>query len=283
MTPALNEATGPRVFVNVPILNEIENIEALVTGVMSALAGYDYLLLIVDDGSTDGTLAYVDRMVTASGGRVALLQRRKLLRGCQRGAALLAGVEWALAHGPFDVFVEMDGDLSHRTEELRGVVEAVGQHRADVVIVSKYAQGAVVYGRTYGRRAISRICNVAVRSLICWDILDFSNGYRAFTRRAAALIPQFRIRYGSPIYLTEVLGIWLAHRLRVVEIPGTYVGRMEGLSKVRVNDYVKAAIGVFEIAARYRLTGFPRAAAAAGASPAAVGVGESAQARGQDG
>ena len=159
------------------------------------------------------------------------------------------------------MFIEMDGDLSHRTEELPRVVDAIAAGQADVVIVSKYVRGAAVHGRTVGRRLISRICNIAVRALIRWDILDFSNGYRAYTSRAAELIPRHRIRYGSPVYLTEVMGIWLSHGLRVAEISGTYVGRKEGLSKVRINDYVKAAIGVIEIATRFRVTGFPLAAA----------------------
>ena len=263
-----------RILVNVPILNEIENIDALMRGVAHALEGRDHVLLIVDDGSTDGTVEHVERAVASSDGRVALLRRSKKKRGCQRGSALLAGVQWGLSTGTFDIFVEMDGDLSHRTEELPNVVETIAAAKADVVVVSKYVPNASVYGRTFGRTVISRLCNAAVRALIHWDILDFSNGYRGFTRRAAELVVQHRIRYGSPIYLSEVMGIWLSHGLRVVEIPGTYIGRMEGLSKVRINDYVKAAIGVIEIAFRYRVRGFPRLDAEPGAV-AAAGIVES--------
>lgn len=278
--------TRPRVLVNIPILNEIENIETLVRGVEVALGGYDYTLLIVDDGSTDGTVEYLAGVTAVPGSRVTLLRRQKAVRGCQRGSALLAGVDWGLRSGNFDVFVEMDGDLSHRTEELPGLVDALARGPADVAIVSKYVAGAVVFGRTWGRTVISRICNTAVRALIRWDILDFSNGYRAFTRQAAASILQHRIRYGSPIYLSEVMGIWLSRGYRVIEVPGTYVGRMEGCSKVRINDYVKAAIGVIEITWRYRVKGFPAAATTGPASVAQVGIGESSAAaalRGRDG
>jgi len=251
--------TEPRILVNIPILNEIANIERLITGVTTTLAGFDYLLLIVDDGSTDGTIEYLDKVIPESNGRIVLLPRKKLFKGCQRGAALLAGLKWGLANGHFDIFVELDGDLSHRPEELPAGIMAIASGEADIAIASKYVAGSLVTGRTFGRNAISLICNLAVRSLIRWNISDFSNGYRFYNFRAASLIPRYVIRYGSPIYLTEVMAIWLSHKLRVVEVAGHYVGRNEGLSKVRYRDYFKASIGAIEIATRYRLTGFPEA------------------------
>jgi dolichol-phosphate mannosyltransferase len=245
-----------RILLNVPILNEIENIERLVTNVHKELEGLDYVLLIVDDGSTDGTLEYLEKVVPSSGGRIVVLHHQKTIPGCQRGAALLAGLRWGLGHGPFDIFVEMDGDLSHRPEELRDGIKSLAEREADIAIASKYVRGSQITGRTLDRTAISIICNAAVRSLIRWNISDFSNGYRFYNRRAASLIPQYSIRYGSPIYLTEVMAIWLSNGMRVVEIPSHYVGRHEGWSKVRWRDYAKAAFGVLEIALRYRVTGF---------------------------
>jgi dolichol-phosphate mannosyltransferase len=153
----------------------------------------------------------------------------------------------------------MDGDLSHRTEELRSGIDVIVADDADIAIASKYVAGSQISGRTAGRTLISVICNIAVRSFIRWNILDFSNGYRFYNRRAASLIPQYVIRYGSPIYLTEVMAIWLSHRLRVSEVPSHYVGRHEGFSKVILRDYIKAGIGALEIASRYRIFGFARA------------------------
>src|SRR4051812_40821951 len=91
------------VLVNIPILNEIVLIERLLTRVTAALSGYDYVVLIVDDGSTDGTLDVVRAAAARSDGRIALLERRKTRMGCQRGAALLGGLKWGLEYGEFDV------------------------------------------------------------------------------------------------------------------------------------------------------------------------------------
>jgi len=253
-----SEARRLRVLINIPILNEIAIIARLVKQVTSAVEGYDYVLLIVDDGSNDGTLEYLKGIIPQSGGRIALLPRKKMYQGCQRGAALLAGLNWGLSHGPFDIFVEMDGDLSHLPEELPRGLEAIAENRGDVAVASKYIPGSEVSGRSFGRTLISVVCNVAVRSVIRWGIRDFSNGYRFYNARAASVVPQYRIRYGSPIYLTEVMAIWLANGMRVIEIPGHYVGRNEGWSKVRLIDYVKACIGVMEIGLRYRCTGFQK-------------------------
>ncbi len=256
MNSAIDSPRRPRILIDIPILNEIEYINRLVRGVTGALVGYDYLLLVVDGGSTDGTLEYLKRAIAEQPGRVALLEKKKVLRGCQRGAALLAGLKWGLQNGDFDIFVEMDGDLAHRPEQLPAGIETIASGAADVAIVSKYAPGSRIIGRSAHRTIVSLICNFAVRILIRRDLRDFSNGYRFFNRAAAELPARYAIRYGSPVYLTEVMAIWMQHGLKVVEIPGHYMGRDEGLSKVRVVDYIKAALGVIEIAIRFHFTGF---------------------------
>lgn len=277
MTSCSDGAT-PRIVVNIPILNEIENIDALVTRVSKTLNGYDYTLLIVDDGSTDGTLDYLSKACAANP-RIHVLKRKKTLKGCQRGAALLAGVEWALG-GDYEIFIEMDGDLSHVPEEMPEGIAVIAQRSADVVIGSKYVPGSRITGRTWDRTLISLICNFGVRAAIRWSILDFSNGYRYYNRAAASLVVEHEIRYGSPIYLSEALAIWLSRGMRVAEIPSHYVGRFEGLSKVRFRDYVKAVIGILEISSRYRLFGFPKRREAFGqALRAAAGAGAGAECR----
>jgi dolichol-phosphate mannosyltransferase len=246
------------VLIILPVLNEAGNIGLLLARIGQELAGIPHAVCVIDDGSVDGTIEKVIAAQPAPGGTLYLIRRMKRHRGSQRGSALKCGLEWGLQDPTFDVFVEIDGDLSHRTEELKAGIDLIESGRAHVALASKYLPGSQVFGRTLARRAVSRVCSLATSVLINPVIKDYSNGYRFYSRRAALLIAECRIRYGSPIYLSEVLGLWLREGLTVIEFPSTYIGRNEGISKLRIVDLVKAAIAVFEIAVRYHLTGFKK-------------------------
>jgi dolichol-phosphate mannosyltransferase len=253
---ALNGFSG--VFVLLPVLNEIQNIGPLLDQIERELTNVAYTIGILDDGSKDGTAEYVEQRARTSEGHLHLIRRQKTTRGSQRGGALFLLMEWGLQYTAHDVFVEMDGDLSHRPEELREGIDRVASGACDVAIASKYVPGSRVVNRPVGRLMVSRISSMAVGTLISRKIRDYSNGYRFYSRAAAAVVAEHEIRYGSPIYLSEVLAMWLKQGLRVIEFPTTYIGRNEGLSKLRIIDLVKAAIACFEIAVRYHLTGFAR-------------------------
>ena len=238
-----------------PLLNEAPHVTPLLAGIRQALRGQSHVICVVDDGSRDGTLELV-RTEMKQHGDVHLISRHKRFRGCQRGGALLAGLTWAVAHTDCDLFVEMDGDLSHRPEELPEGIALVASGRCDVVIASKYVAGAREVNREWPRRAVSLIGNQIVRTLLTRRIRDFSNGYRFYNRVAAELLSRHRLRYGSPIYLSEALAVWLRHGMRVAELPSVYVGRHEGVSKLRLLDLAKALVAIFEISWRYHVAGF---------------------------
>jgi dolichol-phosphate mannosyltransferase len=240
-----------RVCILIPVLNEARNIEALWSRISTVLAVRPFTICFVDDGSNDGTVDFIQRLIVLDPERVALIRRRKMMRGSQRGSALQAALQWAVGRRDLEYVVEMDGDLSHRPEEMLEGLAILESGRADVAIASKYLPGSDVVNRATGRRAVSRICNFAVRLLLDSRISDYSNGYRFYTRRAALAIAGSQIRYGSPIYLSEVMAIWLHDGFRVAEFESVYVGRNEGLSKLRPLDLVKASVGICEIAWRY--------------------------------
>lgn len=247
-------------FILLPVLNEIANIGRLLDRIEIVLAGYRYTVGIVDDGSTDGTIAYLQERMQRPDHHIHLICRRKWRRASQRGAALWTLLGWGLTNTSYEIFVEMDGDLSHRPEELLEGIRLVAGDQCAVAIASKYLPGSQVLNRPVGRRLISRICSFAVAALISPRIRDYSNGFRFYTRSAARLVADHKIRYGSPIYLTEVLALWLHRGLRVKEFPSTYIGRNEGVSNLRMADLVKAGIAIFEISLRYHVLGFPRCA-----------------------
>ena len=241
-----------------PVLNEMDNIGRLIEGIRAALAGHEYVICVVDDGSRDGTLEFIRTAMQKPNHRIHLIQRKKTKRGSQRGSALFVAVTWALRETNCRFIVEMDGDLSHRPEELAEGLALLEAGTVDVAVASKYLPGSLVTNRPIGRLLVSRICNFAVRLLISNSLRDYSNGYRFYTRRAAECIADTHIVYASPIYLTEVMAIWISEGLRVAEFPTHYVGRNEGLSKLRMIDLAKASFAVFEVATRLHFRGFSR-------------------------
>jgi len=250
--------TGHSVFLLIPVLNEIANIGSLLDRIETALGGVPFTVGILDDGSTDGTIEYVRNRTTSTSAShgLHLICRKKTLHGCQRGAALRTLMEWGLENTSHGIFVEMDGDLSHRPEELPDGIRLIREGHCDVAIASKYLPGSAVINRPWGRRMVSKVCSYAVRTLMNPRVRDYSNGYRFYTRAAARLAADHPYHYGSPIYLSEVLAVWMRNGLRIEEFQSVYVGRNEGLSKLRIIDLVKAAIAVFEIAGRYHFFGF---------------------------
>jgi dolichol-phosphate mannosyltransferase len=246
----------PGVAILLPVLNEAANIDQLLSRIDQTLSGWRYCLCIVDDGSNDGTVQKIAHRADDFKQRLHLIQRVKTSRGSQRGGALLAALRWVLDHTDHHIIVEMDGDLSHRPEDMPIGIRLVAENQCDVAIASKYVPGSVVLDRPRTRRVVSRVCCLAVRSLISHHVRDYSNGYRFYNRQAGRLITEYIMKYASPIYLTEALSLWLYHGLRVVEFPTTYVGRGRGESKLRFVDLGRAALAAFEIAVRYHFTGF---------------------------
>ena len=242
-----------------PVLNERANIAELLDRIEEVLNGVPYTVCIVDDGSKDGTVAYLETRLARPGNNLHLIQRVKNARGSVRGSALHQSLLWGLANTSHFVFVEMDGDLSHRPEELLEGAGRIMRDECDVAIASKYVPGSQVTNRPWGRLMVSRVCSFAVGAVISPRIHDYSNGYRFYSRATGETIAEHEIRYASPIYLTEVLALWLRQGLRIAEFQTTYVGRNEGVSKLRFIDLFKAVLAIFEISFRYHIAGFKRA------------------------
>ncbi len=254
-------AEETRIFIALPVLNEVSNIGPLLDEIDAALAGHEYVVCVVDDGSRDGTRELLSERQGTQKSTLHVIDRVKTSRGSQRGGALHAALLWGLQNTAADIFVEMDGDRSHRPQELLPAIQALREQDADVVIASKFVPGSEVVNRPAGREAVSRVCSWAVYVFLSRSVKDYSNGYRFYTRAAAELIRSKRIRYTSPIYLSELLAIWLKTGLKVIEIPTVYVGRNEGLSNLRMIDLAKASLAVLEISFRYHVRGFADAVA----------------------
>lgn len=238
----------------IPVLNEISCIEQLTQAVLQNMEGEQFDLLFIDDGSKDGTLEYIEKK-SDTDHRIKLMSRIKSGRGCKRGKALIDGLHYSLLNEKYDIFIEMDGDFSHNPSDLVRGIELI-RNGNDVVIASKYLAGSDVVKRSYARNIISFINSAIFRVFIGGGISDYSNGYRFYNRKAAEQLTSYKIENDGPLYLGEVLAIWLKNKLRIAEFPSVYLARDNGQSKVIVSDVLRSGLASFKIIYSYRLSNF---------------------------
>jgi dolichol-phosphate mannosyltransferase len=210
------------VTVVVPTYDERANIERLV----EAVRAHGYRILVVDDGSPDGTGALVDG-IAASDPLVEVLHRpHKAGLGRAYGAAF----RQALDQGA-DVVVEMDADFSHDPGDLPRLIEAV-EGGADLAIGSRYVTGGGTPDWPLGRRLISRGGNVYVRALLGIPIRDATAGFRAFRREALERLPFATARASGYGFQVEMAYAAARQGLEVVEVPIQFTDRRLGESKM---------------------------------------------------
>jgi dolichol-phosphate mannosyltransferase len=223
-----------RVLVLVPTYNEIENIDDVLQRARTALPDAD--VLVIDDGSPDGTGDRAEKLDVELGGIEVL--RRATKSGL--GSAYRAGFRVGLARG-YDVMIEMDADLSHDPAVLPDLVAAV-EHGADLAIGSRYVDGGAIPDWKWGRRAISRLGCFYARTVLGLTVRDATAGFRAYHRRALRAIPLDDVRadgYGFQVemtYLTQLAG------RTIVEIPITFRDRTLGRSKMSMRIVVEALV-----------------------------------------
>ena len=220
MTPS--DVIG-RLLVVIPTYNEAATIRKAVEGVRSTVSTAD--VLVVDDSSPDGTGEIADGLAELDE-RLHVLHR-PVKEGL--GRAYAAGFRWGLERA-FDTFVEMDGDGSHRPEELPRLLAALAD--ADLVLGSRYVRGGRVVDWPWHRSVLSRGGNLYTRLALGIPLHDATGGYRAY--RASALRQISLDTVASAGYCFQVDLAWRAVRagLRVTEVPITFVERTDGTSKM---------------------------------------------------
>jgi dolichol-phosphate mannosyltransferase len=223
--------TSSRVLVIMPTYNEVENLEGMAGRLRAALP--DAHLLVVDDGSPDGTGRLADELCARSDAVHVLHRTAK--QGL--GAAYIAGFAWAREHG-YDVVVEMDADGSHAPEQLPRLLAGLDQ--ADVVLGSRWVRGGEVVNWPKSRELLSRGGNAYTRALLGLPLRDATGGYRAYRRHVLDALPLDRVH--SQGYCFQVDLAWQAWTAgyRVVEVPITFVERERGQSKMSRRIVVEA-------------------------------------------
>ena len=225
----------------IPTYNEIENIEKMLRKVMSLEDGFD--VLIIDDGSPDGTAQVVKKLMTEFPERIFIIERA----GKQGlGTAYITGFNWSLEHG-YDYIFEMDADFSHNPDDLPRLYRACSEEGADLAIGSRYCNGISVINWPIGRVIMSYYASVYVRTVLGMKVYDCTAGFKCYKRQVLDAIDFDRVRmrgYGFQIEMK-----YNAYKLgfKIKEVPIIFVDRTEGVSKMSSGIFGEAFWGVIKL------------------------------------
>ena len=213
-----------RALVIVPTYNEKFNIARLIPSILAQDASIE--ILVVDDGSPDGTGAIVDG-IAANNPRVHIIHRASKLG---LGTAYLVGFRWALER-KYDLVFEMDADFSHNPERLPEFLEAIKE--ADLVLGSRYQNGHVnVVNWPMSRLFLSYCANIYARGITGLPVFDATGGFKCFRRNVLESIDLSSVKSNGYAFQIEMsYRVW-KRGFRLVEIPIIFVDRTEGVSKM---------------------------------------------------
>ena len=225
----------------IPTYNEKENIEAITRKVFS-LPG-DFQILIIDDGSPDGTATIVKGLQTEFPERLHLLERS----GKQGlGTAYLTGFKWSLDHG-YDYIFEMDADFSHNPDDLLRLYAACSEQGADLAVGSRYCHGVSVVDWPMSRIIMSYYASAYVRGVLGMKVFDTTAGFVCYTRKVLETIDLDAVQmkgYGFQIEMK-----YTAYRLgfKISEVPIIFTNRQLGTSKMSSGIFGEAFWGVIKL------------------------------------
>lgn len=231
----------------IPTYNEKENIEKIIRKVFSL--SYAFELLIIDDGSPDGTAVIVKRLQLEFPDQLHLEERKGKLG---LGTAYIHGFKWALAKS-YDFIFEMDADFSHNPDDLIRLREAcvpvgnAGLIGADVAIGSRYIKGVNVVNWPMGRVLMSYFASMYVRLVTGINIQDATAGFKCYRRIVLETIPMDKIKFVGYAFQIEMKFTAIKFGFNVVEIPIIFTDRTEGTSKMSTRIFREAFLGVIQM------------------------------------
>ena len=228
----------------IPTYNEKENIEKMIRKVFSLEETYH--ILIIDDGSPDGTAEIVKKLQKEFAESLFMIERTGKLG---LGTAYIMGFRWAMEHG-YEYIFEMDADFSHNPDDLGRLYQACKEQGADLAIGSRYCNGISVINWPIGRVIMSYYASAYVRTVLGMKIYDTTAGFKCYRRKVLETIDLDNIHmkgYGFQIEMK-----YNAYRLgfKLQEVPIIFVDRTEGTSKMSSGIFGEAFWGV--MAMRFR-------------------------------
>ena len=233
-----------RKIVIIATYNGKENIENIIRAVF--LLEGNYHILVIEDGSPDGTAAIVKKLQEEFPQRLFMIERKGKLG---LGTAYITGFKWSVEQ-KYDYIFEMDADFSHNPQDLPKLYEACANGGADLAIGSRYCNGISVINWPIGRVIMSYYASVYVRTVLGMKVFDTTAGFKCYRRKVLETIDLDKVKmkgYGFQIemkYSTFKLGF------KIAEVPIIFVDRKEGTSKMSSGIFGEAFWGVLGLKMR---------------------------------
>lgn len=230
----------PKSLVIIPTYNEKENIEKIVRKVFSLSLPFD--LLIIDDGSPDGTADIIKSLQTEYQTKLYIIERQGKLG---LGTAYITGFKWAIEHS-YDYICEMDADFSHNPDDLIKLQKACA-NGADLAIGSRYISGVNVVNWPIGRVLMSYFASSYVRFITRMNIRDTTAGFKCYKRKVLETINLDKIKLKGYAFQIEMKFTSWKHGFKIVEVPIIFTERQEGASKMSGGIFNEAVWGVIKM------------------------------------
>lgn len=225
----------------IPTYNERENIE----NIIRAVFGLDkvFHILIIEDGSPDGTAAIVKKLQEEYPDRLFMVERKGKLG---LGTAYIAGFKWALAHN-YQYIFEMDADFSHNPQDLPRLYKACAEDGSDVAIGSRYISGVNVVNWPMGRVLMSYFASKYVRFITGIPIHDTTAGFKCYRRRVLETIDLDNIQFKG--YAFQIGMKFTAYKcgFKITEVLVIFINRELGTSKMNGSIFGEAVFGVIKL------------------------------------
>jgi len=228
----------------IPTYNEIENIHAIINKVFELPVPFD--LLIIDDGSPDGTALAVKELQLQWSGRLHLIERAGKLG---LGTAYITGFKWALQQG-YEFIFEMDADFSHNPDDLVRLHHACADEGFDMAIGSRYVTGVNVVNWPMQRVLMSYFAGVYVRLITSMPIMDPTAGFVCYRSRVLRTLDLDKIRFVGYAFQIEMKYNTWNHGFRIKEVPIIFTDRTQGNSKMSKGIFKEAVFGVIKLKLR---------------------------------
>lgn len=224
----------------IPTYNEIENIEKMIRTVFDLPTRIE--ILIVDDGSPDGTAAKVKELQQKFPNQLHIEERQGKLG---LGTAYIHGFKWALINN-YDYIFEMDCDFSHNPQDLIRLLEAC-ENGADVAVGSRYCKGGQISNWPIGRILMSYFASVYVRFILWLPVKDTTAGFKCYRKKVLETIELDRIKFMGYAFQIEMKYRAYKKGFKIQEVPILFTDRILGVSKMSTKIFKEAFLGVLQM------------------------------------